>query len=82
MRLQRSVWLALALCLALPFSVGEAALPQGGGLSDSKIIAGLKEALEVGTGNAVNLTGRVDGFFANAAIKILLPRQQIGRAHV
>lgn len=75
MRLQRSAWFALALCLALPFSVGEAALPQGGGLSDSKIVAGLKEALEVGTGNAVNLTGRVDGYFANAAIKILLPRQ-------
>lgn len=48
---------------------------QRGGLSDSKIVAGLKEALEVGTGNAVNLTGRVDGFFKNAAIKILLPKQ-------
>ena len=44
-------------------------------LSDSKIIAGLKEALEVGTGNAVNLTGQLDGFFKNAAIKILLPQQ-------
>ncbi|MBI1766548.1 MAG: DUF4197 domain-containing protein [Acidobacteria bacterium] len=48
---------------------------QFGGLSDSKIIAGLKEALEIGTGNAVNLTGRVDGFFKNAAIKILMPKQ-------
>jgi hypothetical protein len=44
-------------------------------LSDSKIVAGLKEALQVGTGNAINLTGRVDGFFKNAAIKILLPKQ-------
>lgn len=48
---------------------------QLGGLSDSKIVAGLKEALEVGTGNAVNLTGKVDGFFKNAAIKILMPKQ-------
>lgn len=48
---------------------------QFGGLSDSKIIAGLKEALEIGTGNAVNLTGRIDGFFKHAAIKILMPRQ-------
>ncbi|MGE0885983.1 MAG: DUF4197 domain-containing protein [Blastocatellales bacterium] len=44
-------------------------------LSDSKIVAGLKEALQVGAGNAVNLTGRLDGFFKNAAIKILLPKQ-------
>jgi hypothetical protein len=36
---------------------------QFGSLSDSKIIAGLKEALEIGTGNAINLTGKVDGFF-------------------
>ncbi len=48
---------------------------QLGGLSDSKIIAGLKEALEIGTGNAVNLTGRIDGFFKNVAIKILMPKQ-------
>lgn len=44
-------------------------------LSDTQIIAGLKEALQVGTGNAINLTGRLDGFFKNAAIKILLPKQ-------
>ncbi|HOJ39068.1 MAG TPA: DUF4197 domain-containing protein [bacterium] len=42
-------------------------------LSEEKIVAGLKEALSVGTENAVNLTGKVDGYFANAAIKILLP---------
>ena len=48
-------------------------LPSLGALSDSQIIAGLKEALEIGTGNAVNLTGRLDGFFAHAVIKILMP---------
>ena len=48
-------------------------LPAIGGLSDSKIIAGLKEALEIGTGNAVNFTSRLDGFFKNAVIKILMP---------
>lgn len=58
--------------LGLPFATYAT---QFGGLSDSKIIAGLKEALEIGTGNAVNLTGRVDGFFKNAAIKILMPSQ-------
>lgn len=54
---------------------GSSVAAQFGGLSDSKIIAGLKEALEIGTGNAVNLTGRIDGFFKNAAIKILMPSQ-------
>ncbi|HVO80912.1 MAG TPA: DUF4197 domain-containing protein [Terriglobales bacterium] len=43
------------------------------GLSDDKIIAGLKQALEVSTGKAVALTGKPDGFLKNAAIKILLP---------
>jgi uncharacterized protein DUF4197 len=44
-------------------------------LSNGDIVAGLKEALEVGTTNTVDLTGHVDGYFANAAIKILLPSQ-------
>jgi hypothetical protein len=52
-------------------------LPQlpssGAGLGDARIAQGLKEALRVGTENAVGLTGRVDGFFANQAIKILMP---------
>jgi hypothetical protein len=45
----------------------------GAGLSNDKIIAGLKEALQVSTGKAVALTGRPDGFLKNEAIKILLP---------
>jgi hypothetical protein len=42
-------------------------------LSNDKITAGLKEALQVSTGKAVAATGRPDGYFKNAAIKILLP---------
>jgi Protein of unknown function (DUF4197) len=42
-------------------------------LSDSRISAGLKEALTVSTGRAVAATGKTDGFFRNQAIKILLP---------
>ncbi len=45
-----------------------------GALSDSKITSGLKEALQVGATNAVKLTGKPDGYFANPAIKILLPK--------
>ena len=40
---------------------------------DAKIGAALKQALEVGTSHAVQLTGRTDGYFANQAIKILMP---------
>jgi hypothetical protein len=43
--------------------------------SDPKVASGLKEALQVGAGKAVELTGQTDGFFGNAAIKILMPSQ-------
>ena len=46
---------------------------QQSGLSDVRIASGLKEALQIGSGNAVNLTGRLDGYFQNQAIKILMP---------
>jgi hypothetical protein len=48
---------------------------KGGGLSDVKIGSGLKEALKIGTENAVNLTGKTDGYFLNQAIKILMPEK-------
>jgi len=43
--------------------------------SDTDVVAGLKEALQIGSGNAVKLTGKVDGYFGNEAIKILMPSQ-------
>lgn len=45
--------------------------------SDSlgKIIAGLKEALSIGTGNAVVDVSEVGGYFKNQTIKILLPQE-------
>jgi Protein of unknown function (DUF4197) len=51
----------------------EMVLAQARGLSDATIASGLKEALQVGTQNAISLTGRPDGYFQNAAIKILMP---------
>jgi hypothetical protein len=47
----------------------------GSGLSDAKIGSGLKEALQVGTENAVKLTGKTDGYFLNQVIKILMPEK-------
>ncbi len=43
------------------------------GLSEEKIVAGLKQALQISTGKAVALTGKPDGFLKNEAIKIVLP---------
>ena len=53
------------------------------GLSNDKIVAGLKQALQVSTGKAVALTGKPDGFLKNEAIKILLPPklQTVGKRH-
>lgn len=45
------------------------------GLDDVRIGSGLKEALRIGTQNAVALTGRSNGYFNNPAIRILMPKQ-------
>ncbi|WP_290791940.1 DUF4197 domain-containing protein [Flavihumibacter sp. UBA7668] len=45
----------------------------GGGLSSEDIVAGLKEALAVGTQNSANKLSAADGFFKDAAVKVLLP---------
>jgi len=66
----------LAIALAVPasaqFGTGLDRL-RAGGSGDSKNASGLKEALQIGTDHAVDLTGTSDGFFKNEAIKILLP---------
>ena len=43
------------------------------GLSESKIIKGLKESLQIGTGNAVKMVSRMDGYYKNPNIRIPLP---------
>ena len=43
------------------------------GLSSDEIINGLKEALTVGATNGTQKLASVDGFFKDAAIKILMP---------
>lgn len=53
-------------------SIGETG---GTGLSSSEIAAGLREALEVGAKNSSGQLSALDGFFKNAAIKILLPEE-------
>lgn len=45
----------------------------GGNMTESKASEGLKAALKAGTDLASNNLGAVDGFLANAAVKILFP---------
>lgn len=42
-------------------------------LTQTEIIAGLKEALIVGAGNSVNILGATDGYYKDELVKILLP---------
>lgn len=53
----------------LPTTVGT----NSGGLSTAEIASGLKEALRVGTDTATKQLSSLNGFFANAAIKVLMP---------
>lgn len=46
-----------------------------GGPDESTTASGLKEALSIGTKNAVKNVSRVDGYFGNKAIKILMPEK-------
>jgi hypothetical protein len=70
---------AVALALAAAACAGSEGLPsieQVLGLSSSgngDLVAGLKEALEVGTTQAVARTSAVDGFLGNDRIRIPLP---------
>ena len=43
------------------------------GLSQNEIVAGLKEALNVGTKNSANKLSVLNGYFGNQLIKILMP---------
>jgi hypothetical protein len=46
-------------------------------LSNGEVISGLKEALQIGIKNSVNLTSVTDGFFKNSTIKLPFPEDAI-----
>ena len=70
----------LILLMAIPF-VSCAPLQQSSGsfpgstagTQQSKVAEALKQALTIGTQNSANKLSSVDGFFADAAVKILMP---------
>jgi hypothetical protein len=69
-REQSGYWIPALIAGALLLA---AASPVAAQLPDAKIADGLKEALKVATEKTVSLTGKTDGYFANQAIKILMP---------
>ncbi len=48
-------------------------LPQSGGIGDTDIAAGLRQALDFGIDKQVSKLTQKDGFFRNELVKILLP---------
>jgi hypothetical protein len=46
----------------------------GPGLSEAKVASGLKQALQVGSENAVKIVGKPNGYFGNPAVKIEMPK--------
>jgi hypothetical protein len=74
----------MVVMIMIPFSAGYAdfgdlfkkvqeTIGGGTGVSQSEIVNGLKEALQVGTGNTVQALSKVDGYYKNPSLKILLP---------
>lgn len=74
--MRKLIYAVLFTCTLSGCDVAQQVLNQANatdGLTTNDIVAGLKEALTVGTQNSSNQLSLADGFFANAAIKILMP---------
>ena len=55
------------------FNKVKKAIGISGELSETEITEGLKEALKIGTDNAVGLVSKLDGYYKNPKVKIPLP---------
>jgi hypothetical protein len=72
-----AVILAVTGCASLQETVGDILVSgEGeGDLEESEVIAGIREALRVGTDNTVISTSRIDGYLGNELIRIVMPEQ-------
>ena len=76
-----SLSLAVLLCVSLAHAdvldnlMKGAGAPSRRGPDDSTVVSGLKEALSLGTDKAVKNVSRIDGYFGNEIIKILMPEK-------
>ena len=72
---------AMVLCVSLAYAgmlddlMKSVSPPSRQGPDDSTIVSGLKEALTIGTDNAVKDVSQVNGYFGNEMIKILMPEK-------
>ncbi len=83
--MKKSCIASFSLAILLSVSLAHAGLldnlmkgvgaPSEQGPDDSTIVSGLKEALSIGTDNAVKNVSRIDGYFGNEMIKILMPEK-------
>ncbi len=76
--MRRALALRALPLIALAWLLGsceKVSIPEGPGLSEEEIVAGLKEALKVGTDTTVRYLNRVDGYYGDALIRILLPEE-------
>lgn len=62
-------------CAALQNYVGS---EEGGGMTTERVVAGLYDALTVGSSRSVETTSKTNGFFGNPLIKINMPSQLSG----
>ncbi len=72
-----SIWIFSSVLVSAGFQdilkEAQKALGTSDSISDSEIVEGLKQALEIGTGKAVDLVSKQGGYYDNPAIKIPLP---------
>lgn len=75
------VGLALVMSGCLRGASLEKWMDGGDPLDEATVTAGLKEALRVGSERTVATTSKVDGFWGNALIRILMPEEFEGAAN-
>jgi len=67
------VFTSLVLCMACPKVVD--VVRSGGPLTESEVVSGLKEALITGSTQASKILSAENGYFGDAAVKLLLPEE-------
>ncbi len=75
-----ATFVIISLCYAGPFDemMKDVKIPQirqSSGPDEATTVSGLKEALSISSGNAVTSVSKMDGYFTNQVIKILLPEK-------
>lgn len=68
------ILVGLSACVDMNKLVKQVNGLESGGLTEDKIVAGLKQALEIGSARATGVVGRVNGYYKNPQIRIPLPK--------